>query len=201
MKLYSFAAPNPQKVRIYAAEKGIALPCEEVAVLDNALKSPEMLAKNPLAQVPFLELDDGQIIRESLAIIEYLEALHPQPPMFGSTPLERARIQELDRLAELGILMEAANYAHHTFPFFAELGPQSSEGAQMASNLLATKLAIMDMEIGDKTFVAGGRLSIADITLFCALGFVTQYGPGIPADLDNLSRWRAGFAKRPSATA
>lgn len=201
MKLYDFDAPNPQKVRIYAAEKGIALTCVPVAVLEGELHQPQWLEKNPLAQVPFLELDDGEIIRESLTIIEYLEALHPTPPMIGTTPIERARIQQLDRLAELGILMECANYVHHANPFFASLGPQSADGAEMARLIMNKKLAVMDNEIGDRPFVAGDTVSIADCTLFASVGFIRKYGPGIPEEFKNISRWETEFAARPSASA
>jgi len=201
MKLYDYDAPNPQKVRIYAAEKGFELRCEQVAVLEHGLRAPAMLAKNPLAQVPFLELDDGHIIRESLAIIEYLESIHPEPPMLGSNPLERARIQELDRLAELGIMLEAANFVHHTVPFFADLGPQSEQGGQMASNIFQKKLKIMDGEIGENEFVAGGRTSVADCTLYSALDFAAKFGLKVPEELKNLRRWQSAFAERPSASA
>ena len=201
MKLYDYDAPNPQKVRIYAAEKGFELQCEQVAVLEHGLRAPAMLAKNPLAQVPFLEFDDGHIIRESLAIIEYLESIHPEPPMLGSNPLERARIQELDRLAELGIMLEAANFVHHTVPFFADLGPQSEQGGQMASNIFHKKLKIMDGEIGENEFVAGGRLSVADCTLYSALDFAAKFGLKVPEELKNLRRWQSAFAERPSASA
>ena len=201
MKLYDYDAPNPQKVRIYAAEKGFELQCEQVAVLEHGLRAPAMLAKNPLAQVPFLEVDDGQIIRESLAIIEYLESIHPEPPMLGSNPLERARIQELDRLAELGIMLEAANFVHHTVPFFADLGPQSEQGGQMASNIFQKKLKIMDSEIGENEFVAGGRPSVADCTLYSALDFAAKFGLKVPEELKNLRRWQSAFAERPSASA
>lgn len=201
MKLYDFDAPNAQKVRIYAAEKGIDLELEQVALTDHALRTPEMLAKNPLATVPFLELDDGQVIRESLVIMEYLEALHPTPAMYGATPLERARIQEMDRLAELGLMMEAANYVHNISPFFSDLGPQSSEAAQMATNNFLKKLAIMDAEIGDSTFVAGDAPSIADCTLYATLNFAAKVGMAIPEDCANVARWYAGFGARPSASA
>lgn len=201
MKLYDFDAPNPQKVRIYAAEKGIALDCEQVAVLEHELRTPEMLAKNPLATVPFLELDDGQVIRESLAIIEYLEAMHPEPPMLGTTPLERARIQELDRLAELGVMLEAANYVHNVSPFFADLGPQSQDAAQMASNNFRSKLAVLDAEIGARPFVAGDRPTVADCTLYSTLDFAAKIGLAVSAELGNVLRWQRDFAKRPSASA
>lgn len=201
MKLYDYDAPNPQKVRIYAAEKGIDLPCEQVAVLDHGLRTPEMLAKNPLAVVPFLELDDGQIIRESLAIIGYLEALHPEPPMLGSTPLECARIQELDRLVELGVMLEVANYVHNVMPFFADLGPQSSQAAEMAGNNFRKKLTVVDGEIGDRPFVAGDKPTVADCTLYSTLDFAAKVALVIPETLRNVLRWQRAFAERPSAGA
>jgi glutathione S-transferase len=201
MKLYDYDAPNPQKVRIYAAEKGIDLPCEQVAVLDHGLRTPEMLAKNPLAVVPFLELDDGQIIRESLAIIGYLEALYPEPPMLGSTPLERARIQELDRLVELGVMLEAANYVHNVMPFFADLGPQSSQAAEMAGNNFRKKLTVVNGEIGERPFVAGDRPTVADCTLYSTLDFAAKVGLVVPETLRNVLRWQREFAERPSAGA
>ena len=201
MKFYDFDAPNPQKVRIYAAEKGIELPCVQVAVLKGELHTPEMLAKNPLAQVPFLELDDGEVLRESLVIIEYLEACHPNPPMLGTTPIERARIQQLDRLAELGILMECANYVHHSNPFFESLGPQSEDGAEMARLIMNKKLAVMDTEIGERAFVAGDKPSVADCTVYATVGFVRKYGPGVPAEFANIHRWAEAFSARPSASA
>ncbi len=201
MKLYNFAAPNPQKVRIYAAEKGIALDLVDVDVMNHGLRTPEMLAKNPLAVVPFLELDDGTIIRESLVIIEYLEELNPQPPMLGRTPLERARIRELDRLAELGLMLELANYCHHVSPFFADKGPQAPEGAAMARNIYRKNLSIMDMEIGGKAFVAGDAPSVADCTLFATLGFGDYVGVKDADEFQNIARWRKAFAQRPSASA
>ena len=201
MKLYDYDAPNPQKVRIYAAEKCIDLPCEQVAVLDHGLRTPEMLAKNPLAVVPFLELDDGQIIRESLAIIGYLEALHPEPPMLGSTPLECARIQELDRLVELGVMLEVANYVHNVIPYFADLGPQSSQAAEMAGNNFRKKLTVLNGEIGDRPFVAGDKPTVADCTLYSTLDFAAKVALVIPETLRNVLRWQRAFAERPSAGA
>ncbi len=201
MKLYNFAAPNPQKVRIYAAEKGIPLELVEVDVINHQLRTPEMLAKNPLAVVPFLELDDGTVIRESLVIIDYLEELHPEPPMLGRSPLERARIRELDRLAELGLMVELANYAHHVSPFFADKGPQSPEAARMALNCYRRNLAIMDREIGGRPFVAGDAPSVADCTLYSTLSFGDYVGLKDADGFANLARWRAGFSRRPSASA
>ena len=201
MKLYNFTAPNPQKVRIYAAEKGIDLEIVDVDVMNHGLRTPEMLKKNPLAVVPFMELDDGTIIRESLVIIEYLEELHPEPPMLGTNPLERAKIRQYDRLAELGLMLELGNYVHHVSPFFADKGPQAPEGAEMALNCYRKNLKIMDDEIGDNTFVAGDAPTVADCTLYSTLDFGDYVGQPLDPAFANITRWREMFSKRPSAGA
>ncbi|HYC23206.1 MAG TPA: glutathione S-transferase N-terminal domain-containing protein, partial [Candidatus Bathyarchaeia archaeon] len=109
MKIYDFVgAPNPKKLRVYLAEKGISVRLEPVDIITGANRKPEFLAKNPLGGLPVLELDDGTHLPESLAIIEYFEELHPTPPMIGSTPLERARVRALERIAELGVLGRVA---------------------------------------------------------------------------------------------
>src|ERR1051325_12136801 len=103
MKIYDFVgAPNPKKVRVYLAEKGLEIPCVQVNIVTGENRTPEFLKKNPLGGLPVLELDDGSFLSESLAIIEYFEELHPDPPMIGKTPLERARVRPLARIAELG---------------------------------------------------------------------------------------------------
>lgn len=201
MKMYDFKAPNAQKVRIYAVEKGIDLPCVEVDVINHGLRTPEMLKKNPLATVPFLELDDGHVIRESRAIIEYFEAVQPDPPMLGTTPLEWARVQELDRLAELGLMIELAHYAHNVSPFFADKGPQSPEAAEMARNCYVKNLAIMDNEIDGNIFVAGDVPAIADCTLYSTLTFADEVQIPLDEEFSNIYRWREGFSARPSAAA
>jgi glutathione S-transferase len=201
MKLYNFAAPNPQKVRIYAAEKGIPLELVDVDVIGHGLRTPEMLKKNPLAVVPFLELDDGTVIRESLVIIEYLEELYPNPPMLGNSPLERAHIRQLDRLAELGLMVELAHYVHNISPFFQDKGPQSPDAAKMALNCYRKNLAVMDREIGERAFVAGDAPTVADCTLYSTLAFGDYVGLKDADGFANLARWRAAFSQRPSASA
>ena len=201
MKIYDFEAPNPQKVRIYAAEKSLKLNFVPVDVMNHGLRTPEMLKKNPLAVVPFLELDDGTVIRESLVIIEYLESLHPEPPMLGTSPLDRAKIQQLDRLAELGLMLELGNYVHNISPFFADKGPQSPEAAEMALNSYRKNLKIMDAEIGDNPFVAGDKPTVADCTLYSTLDFGDYVGQALDPAFANITRWRADFSSRPSASA
>src|SRR5262245_36066197 len=128
MKLYDVAgAPNQRKVRVYINEKAIDVPPESVYILTGQNRSPEFLNKNPLGGLPVLELDDGSHLTESLAIIEYLEELHPEPPMLGTTPLERARTRELERIAEIGVLSGVAGICQNTHPMFAP-GPPLAQG-------------------------------------------------------------------------
>lgn len=202
MKIYDFAiAPNPKKLRVYLAEKGISVPIEPVDITTGQNRTPEFLAKNPLGGLPVLELDDGTVLTESLAIIEYFEELHPEPPMIGSSPLERARVRALERIAELGVLQNVGSVFQNTSPFFAGRLKQSADAAENARNRLAANLKVLDERIGKQAFVAGSRPTIADCTLFAALEFADFGGVAIDPALANLARWRADFRKRPSAGA
>ena len=202
MKIYDFVgAPNPKRLRLYLAEKGIQIPCEQVNIVSGENRKPEFLKKNPLGGLPVLELDDGTHLTESLAIIQYLEELNPTPPMIGATPLERARVRELERIAELGVLSAIAGYFQNTHPFMAQRFKQSPEAAENAKTRLATNLKVLDAAIGNKPFVAGQRPSIADCTLFAALEFAEFAQAPVDGSVKNVHRWYEEFKKRPSASA
>jgi glutathione S-transferase len=202
MKLHEFpGAPNPKKVRVYLAEKGIEVPSQPVDIITGENRKPEFLKKNPMGGLPVLELDDGSFLPESLAIIEYFEELHPHPPMIGTTPLERARVRALERLIELSILGRIAAIFQNTHPLFASRMKQSPDAAESARSALAANLKVLDEKIGSNAFVAGDEPTIADCTLFAALAFA-EFGQ-IPIDpgLKNVHRWYESFKKRPSASA
>jgi len=202
MKLYDFAmAPNPKKVRVYLAEKGISLPLEPVNIAAGESRTPEFLKKNPLGGVPVLELDDGSDLTESLVIIEYLEELHPTPPMIGTSPLERARVRELERIAELGILQRVGTIFQNTSPFFAGRVKQSADAAETARNQLNTALKVLDARIGNHPFLAGDRPTIADCTLLAALEFAEFGQVALDPSCTNVARWLRDFKQRPSAQA
>jgi len=202
MKLYDFSlAPNPKRLRVYLAEKGISVPSEQVNIMSGENRTPEFLAKNPLGGLPVLELDDGSHLTESLAIMEYFEDLHPTPPMIGTTPLERARTRAAERIAEIGILGRVATIFQNTSPFFAARVKQSPEAAETARNLLEGNLRVIDAMIGSNPFVAGKTPSIADCTLCAALGFAEFAQVPIDAKYGNLHRWYENFKQRPSAAA
>jgi glutathione S-transferase len=202
MKLHEFAgAPNPKKVRVYLAEKGIEVPSVTVNIISGENRQPEFLKKNPMGGLPVLELDDGSYLPESLAIIEYFEDLHPNPPMIGTTPLERARVRALERLVELSILGRIAVVFQNTHPLFAGRLKQSADAADSAKSALATNLKVLDDKIGNNPFVAGAKPTIADCTLLAALQFA-EFGQ-IPIDpgVKNVHRWYESFKQRPSAAA
>jgi glutathione S-transferase len=201
MKIYDFVgAPNPKKLRVYLAEKGLDIPCEQVSIITGENRQPEFLKKNPLGGLPVLELDDGSHLTESLAIIEYLEELNPKPSMLGATPRERARVRELERIADLGVLGAVGAYFQNTHPFMAARFKQSPDAAENAKTRLANNLKVLDAAIGRNPFVAGDKPSIADCTLLAALEFAEFAQAPVDASVKNVHRWYEEFKKRPSAS-
>jgi len=200
MKLYDFAfAPNPRKLRVYLAEKGLSVPLVPVNLVKGEQRAPEFLAINPRGGLPVLELDDGTRLTESLAIIEYFEELHPAPPMIGTTPLERARVRAAERRCELGVLARVARLFHATRAVLPGARPDPA-AADQARRELEPQLALLDAEVGAGPFVCGPRPTIADCTLFAAFEFA-RLGE-LPLDLGpHLEAWYARFRERPSAKA
>jgi glutathione S-transferase len=202
MKLHEFAgAPNPKKVRVYLAEKGITVPSQAVNIFTGENRQPDFLQKNPMGGLPVLELDDGTFLSESLAIIEYFEELHPTPPMIGTTPLERARVRALERICELGVLSRIGAIFQNTNPLFATRIKQLPEAAEAARGSLGSVLAVIDAKIGTKPFAAGDAPTIADCTLLAALQFAEFAQVQIDPKFANVHRWYERFKQRPSAAA
>ena len=199
MLLYTFPpAPNPRKLAVYLAEKGITLPCRRVDLLANEQRSPAFLAVNPRGAVPVLELDDGTRLTESLAIIEYLEELHPEPPMIGVRPRERARVREVERMVDVGVLMRIARIVHNRrSPLPGVRG--DAEVARQEAERLPAILGIIDALVDDRPFVMGAHPTIADCSLFAALAFGELFDLPVEPRFPNLHRWYRDFACRPSA--
>ena len=197
MKLYYFPiAPNPTKVRVYLAEKGIALETERVNLPEGEQKADSFLAKNPMGKLPLLELDDGTHLNESLAIIEYLEELHPDPPLVGDDPETRARVRSLERHCDVHVLMSVARYIHATrSPLGLAPKPQVAE---QAMEMLQTALGVLDPILAEREFVAGDRITLADITLWSGAQFAAFREMDFDTGFPNIRRWREAFAKRPS---
>ncbi|MEP4487116.1 glutathione S-transferase family protein [Marinobacter alexandrii] len=195
MKIYTFpVAPNPARVQFYLAEKGIAI--EEVIINLPAgeQRSPEHLARNPKAGLPVLELDDGQYLTESLAIIEYLEELYPDPPLIGSTPEQRAFTRAMERSIELNIFARIVRYVHATN---SPLGlPPNPALAENEMKFLAPNLEGLNSQLEGREFVLGDRVTIGDCTLLAGINFGRFGGWDIPADHTHTRLWFETFALR-----
>jgi len=203
MKLYvAPRAPNPRRVTLFIAEKGI--PGIELVNVDLGAKehfAEAYRAKSPLSRVPVLELDDGRCLSESRAICTYLEGLHPQPNLMGEGFEERAFIERADRQVELYFFGAVANCIRHTHPGLAPLeGRQFPEYGQTQGDKVREVGRWLDSELSRQPFVAGARFSIADITLLCALDFARGLMKFRPADegLVHLAAWRERMEQRPA---
>lgn len=202
MKLYSFfGAPNPRKVLVYLGEKGLKIPTQEVNIITGENRTPEFLAKNPLGGLPVLELDDGSHLTESLAIIEYLEETQPKPSLLGATPIERARVREVERICDLGVLGRVAVIFQNTHPFMAGRLKQSADTAETARGLMGNSLKVLNAGLGKDEFLAGAKPTIADCTLFAAMEFASFAQVAIDPAYGNVLRWYEAFKQRPSAQA
>jgi len=197
LKYYYFpVAPNPTRLCIYLAEKGLAIESELVSLIEGEQRSEAHLRRHPLGKLPVLELDDGSHLTESPAIIEYLEELHPEPPMIGATPEERARTRELDRLADFGVLIPFARTVHATR---SPLGrPANPEVARDAISGTPDVLSILDSRLADHVYLGGERPCIADCTLRAAYGFAEFGQIDVPKGYAHIDRWRADMDARPS---
>lgn len=203
MKLYNapIPAPNPRRVRIFLAEKGVSLPLEDVSIRDRAHKSPEFRQKNSLGQLPVLELDDGTHLSESVAICRYLEELHPAPPLFGSTALERANVDMWIRRIELAVMTAVGAVWVHTHPFTARLGTQYKDYGESNRERYAKALQWFDRELEGREFVTGSRYTMADIIGLATVDFAKFIGLEMPPDTPHLHAWHARVSARPSAAA
>jgi glutathione S-transferase len=203
MKIYDFAfAPNPRRLRIFVAEKGLKIPIEQVDIFTGQNRTPEMLAKNPAGGLPVMELDDGTHLAESVAICRYLESLHPEPNMMGKNSREQADIEMWNRRVELGLFAAAGRAFQHTNELFKARLKQFPEYGETQREATKQQMQWLDAQIGNKPFIAGDRFTIADITAEVAVDFAGQ-AAGVPIDpsLKNLTRWHQSVSSRPSAKA
>jgi glutathione S-transferase len=202
VKLYeNAAAPNPRRVRIFLAEKGITVPTEQVDIMKRANREPEFRAKNPFAQVPVLELDDGTFIAESVAICRYFEELQPEPPLFGVGAKERALVEMWNRRAELELTQRVFFCFQNTHEFFEGRLTQVPEFGAVAKQRAEETLALLDGVLAERRFLGGDRFSIADITALVGVDFgrVVKIRP--TPEQKNVARWHADVSARPSAKA
>ena len=204
MRLYFFpVAPNPTRVRLYRAETqaaGTRIELEQVTVdlREGEQRRPDHLARNAFGRLPVLELDDGTHLTESLVIIQYLEELHPEPPLIGRDPLSRARVRELERIAELGVLVPIARILHATRSPLG-LAPNPAVAAWFRA-ALPPALELLDARLADgRAFLAGEHPTIADCTLAAALQFARFGQIEIDSRHASIARWDRAYRERPAA--
>lgn len=203
MLLYHGARPNPRAIRMFLAEKNIALPMQDMDVDGGENRRPAFVACNPGGQVPVLELDDGAWIAETGAIFQYLEEIHPQPPLIGSTPEERAETRMWQRRIERRItepLYAAFHYGKGLEMYKTRMHvlPECVPGLVA---LMRDGMEWLDALLPERTTIVPQRFTVADIVLFAALDFGTGVGWPLPAELRHLERWFSATAARSSAEA
>lgn len=203
MKLLTSIGPNPRTVRMFLLEKGVTVPFVEVDLMGGENRRPPYTDRNPAGQLPALELDDGRVLGETIAICEYLEELNPKPALIGSTPEERAETRMWLRRLELGItehLYNAFRYGVGIDLFRPRMRvlPEAVDGLK---GIVGDKLVWLDGQLAGKTWICGERFTLADIVLFAALDFGRTVGQPFDEKLANVSAWFARLAARPSAQA
>ncbi len=203
MQLYDSFGPNPRAMRMFLAEKGITIPKTDVDLMKGENRQPPYTDRNPGGQLPALELDNGKCIGETVAIWEYLEEKHPNPPLIGSTPEERAEARQWQRRIELRITENL--YNGFRFSEGADLfRPRMRILPEAAAGLKAVvqdNLKWLDALLEGRQFIAGNRLTMADIILYCALDFGAGVGQKIDPSLKNVTAWFQRMDSRPSAKA
>lgn len=203
MKLYQSIGPNPRLVRMFLVEKGIELPAVEVDIIAGENRQPPFLAINPSGSTPVLMLDSGEALAETTAICEYLEELHPQPPLIGSTPEARARTRMWTRRVDLAIVQPMTNgfRAAEGLPLFKDRVHCLPQAADDLKATAREGLAWLEAQIGDRPFIAGDALTLADIVLYSFVEFGALVGQGLDPALGRLGGWHARMAMRDSARA
>ena len=203
MKIYdSLGAPNPRRVRVFLAEKGITnVPFVQVNIATAENRKPEFLKINPMGGIPVLELDDGTHIAESVAICRYFETIKPEPPLMGVDAKDKAVVEMWNRRMEFEILSMTAASFRNTSDFFKGRIPQVREYGEIAKNAALKRLEWLDTVLADREFIAGPRYTIADITALIGIDFGRTTAIKIQESQKNLARWHQAVSSRPSAKA
>jgi glutathione S-transferase len=203
MKLYGapMPAPNPRRVRIFLAEKGVDLPETPVDMRKREHKSAEFRAKNSMGQLPALELDDGTCISETVAICRYFEETHPEPPMFGRTAVEKALVDQWIRRVEFAVMMPVGNFWRHAHPYTAALLTQFKDFGESNKETYQGAQKYLDRELEGREFLVGDSYTMADICLLSTVDFAEWIGLPVEDEFANLKAWRERVKARPSADA
>ena len=201
MKLHESPSPNARRVTVFMAEKGIE--CEKVSVDIRGGENiqSEYLRKNPAGRVPVLELDDGSFISESMAICRYLEAIQPDPNLFGVSAIEIANVEMWQRRVELNLFSEIAGAFRNITGFFKDRETCVEEWGRVCAEKAPKALSMFDDQLSINEYLAGERFTVADITLAITLDFAEMVKVAPLPALDNISRWRKGVVARASLAA
>ena len=203
MQIYGSFGPNPRALRMFLAEKNMTIPMTELNLMAGENRRPPYTDKNPGGQLPALELDDGAVIGETVAIFEYLEEQNPKPPLVGTNAKERAETRMWQRRVEQRItenLYNGFRFAEGLQLFKDRMRclPEAASGLKQTA---IDNLHWLDKLLGTRSFVVPDRFTIADIILFCALDFGRSVGQAVPSDTPKVNAWFERVAARPSAKA
>ena len=202
MKIYDYKlAPNPRRVRVFLAEKGLKVPLEEIDIMKGVNRQTPFLAKNPLGGIPVLELDDGRLLAESVAICRYFEVLHPEPALFGTGAFEMATVEMWNRRIELALFVPVGMVWAHLHELTRTRIKQIPEVGEQSRKVVEARYRWLDDELADRPYLAGEKYSIADITLLIVIDFAKFNNISIQPDQKNLARWHQSVSSRPSAAA
>ncbi|MFN0250478.1 MAG: glutathione S-transferase family protein [Kofleriaceae bacterium] len=203
MLLYhDLRAPNPRRVRVFLAEKGVAYDTIEVSIANADHQKLEFRQKNPIALLPVLEFPDGRILRESMAICRYFEELYPEPNLFGADAWERAQVEMWGRHAELELLWPIQQVFRNTSKFYEGRIKQAPDFGAIMREIVDERFTWFDSELAKREYFAGNRFTVADITALCAIDFGKPSQIRIDAaKTPHLAAWHARVSARPSAKA
>jgi len=202
MKLYDYKmAPNPRRVRIFLAEKDVQLPDEQIDLAKAQNRSPEFLKINQFGGVPVLQLDDGTILAETVAICRYFEETHPEPRLMGTDARDKALVEMWQRRMELYLFASVTGAFRNTSDFFKGRIPQVPEYGEVCRQAAEKMFGMIDGFLADSKFIAGERYTIADITALVAVDFARLVKLRIVPEQRNLARWYEAVSSRPSAKA
>lgn len=205
MKLYTSLGPNPHTVRMFAAEKGIDLPVQQIDVMGGEHRRPPYSVFNPMMQTPAFETDDGKPIVEITAICEYLEELYPNPPLIGSNAYERAETRMWVRRLDLNIIEGRSRAGRATGGrafYLDKIKLLSVSAAQELFAIIDDRILWLDEQVAGKTWLCGDRYSFADIMLYCFMAFrAPEGGSNLPEGCKHLPAWYARVKSRPAAQA
>ncbi len=200
MKLYSGGiAPNPRRVSIFLAEKGIEIETRQFDIAKLEQKGEELTKINSRQRLPVLELDDGTVITETVAICRYFEETHPEPLLMGIDMLDRVMVEMWQRRVELEFFLPVAFAFRHLHPAATDLEPvQVRQWGELNQDWAKKAMSGLDKELSARQYIAGDRFTIADITAFCAYRFLKPARIDYPTDLPNLQRWHGEMMQRSS---